>query len=328
MAVNPPAGQKVDYLRLSVTDRCNYRCVYCMPPEGVPFKPHEDILSYEDMGFFVRAAVELGISKVRITGGEPLVRKGLTDLVGLIRAIPGIRDISLTTNGVLLPRYAPGLKAEGLNRVNISVDSLDPARYRKLTRGGSLQAALDGVETALREQLDPVKINVVAMPELLGELEEFVEITRDRPLHVRFIEWMPVGGCGPRTVGEKLTKDRLMAELEKIGAEGAGPLRAVQSPGGWGPARYFRFPGCEGTVGFIGSMSDHFCGECNRLRLTADGKLKNCLFSSHEIDVKPAMQARDREAVLAAVSESLECKTFDKNLLPGRTSRSMSQVGG
>ena len=326
--MNPPAGQIVDYLRLSVTDRCNYRCVYCMPPEGVPFKPHEDILSYEDMAFFVEAAVELGISKVRITGGEPLVRKGTADLVRLIRAIPGIRDISLTTNAVLLPRHAQELKDAGLDRVNISVDSLDPERYRELTRGGSLESALEGVETALRTGLDPVKINVVMMPELLQELPAFVNITRDKPLHVRFIEWMPVGGCGPRSTGEELTKQTALAELQKMGTDGAGPLAAVPSPGGWGPARYYRFPGHKGTIGFIGSMSDHFCGECNRLRLTADGKLKNCLFSSHEVDVRRAMQARDREGVLAAVSESLETKTFDKNFLPGRTSRGMSQVGG
>jgi cyclic pyranopterin phosphate synthase len=326
--LNPPAGQIVDYLRLSVTDRCNFRCVYCMPPEGVPFKPHEDILSYEDMAFFVGAAVELGISKVRITGGEPLVRKGSTDLVRMIRGIPGIRDISLTTNGVLLPRFAEELKAAGLDRVNISVDSLEPERYRALTRGGSLAAALDGVEAALRVKLDPVKINVVMMPEVLEELPAFVDITRDRPLHVRFIEWMPVGGCGPRSAGEALTKDQVMEVLQKLGSKGSGPLKPVPSPGGWGPAHYYRFPGHQGTLGFIGSMSDHFCRECNRLRLTADGKLKNCLFSSHEIDVRAAMQSRDREAVLTAVGQSLECKTFDKNLLPGRTSRGMSQVGG
>lgn len=142
--MNPPAGQIVDYLRLSVTDRCNYRCVYCMPPEGVSFKPHEEILSYEDMVFFVQTAVELGISKVRVTGGEPLVRKGLTDLVGLIHAIPGIRDVSLTTNGVMLPRFAGPLKAAGLDRVNISVDSLEPQRYRALTRGGSLLSPSTG----------------------------------------------------------------------------------------------------------------------------------------------------------------------------------------
>ena len=326
--MNPSAGQVVDYLRLSVTDRCNYRCVYCMPPEGVPFKPHEEILSYEDIAFFVRAAVEMGISKVRVTGGEPLVRRGLPDLIGMIHSLSGIHDISLTTNGVLLPRLAEALRARGLDRVNISLDSLDSARYRLLTRGGSLAAALAGVEAALRFDLKPVKLNVVMMPELMSELSTFVAITRDRPLHVRFIEWMPVGGCGPRSTSDSLAKGEVMAGLRELGAGGLGELEPVASPGGWGPARYYRFPEHKGTVGFIGSVSDHFCGECNRLRLTADGRLKNCLFSSDEIDVRRAVQACDYRAVLAAIGESLEYKTFDKNVLPGRTTRGMSQVGG
>jgi GTP 3',8-cyclase len=327
--MNPPLGQVVDYLRLSVTDRCNYRCVYCMPAEGRPFKPHEEMLSYEDMEFFVRTAVRMGVSKVRLTGGEPLVRKGLPHLVSMIHAIPGIDGISLTTNGVLLTRFAAPLKAAGLDRVNISLDSLDPDRYRELSRGGSLDAALAGVEAALRADLNPVKLNVVMMPDLLAELPAFVAITRDKPLHVRFIEWMPVGGCGPGSTGELLNKDRLVTALEELGAHGLGEFAPVSSPpGGWGPAHYRRFPGHQGTIGFIGSVSDHFCHECNRLRLTADGRLKNCLFSNHEIDVRTAVRARDEDAVLAVIRESLEDKTFDKNVLPGRTSRGMSQVGG
>jgi cyclic pyranopterin phosphate synthase len=295
----------------------------------MPFKPHEEMLSYEDMEFFVRTAVRMGVSKIRLTGGEPLVRKGLPHLVEMIYAIPGIDGISLTTNGALLPRFADSLKAAGLDRVNISLDSLDPDRYRELSRGGSLDAALAGVEAALRADLNPVKLNVVMMPDLLAEIPAFVDITRDKPLHVRFIEWMPVGGCGPGSTGDLLSKDRLVAALQELGAQGLGEFAPVSSPpGGWGPAHYYRFPGHEGTVGFIGSVSDHFCNECNRLRLTADGRLKNCLFSNHEIDVKPAVQARDRDAVLAVIRESLDDKTFDKNVLPGRTSRGMSQVGG
>ncbi len=242
-------GQIVDYLRLSVTDRCNYRCVYCMPPEGVPFKPHDEMLSYEDMAFFVRAAVQMGISKVRVTGGEPLVRRGLPDLIGLLRDIPWIHDISLTTNGVLLPRFVEDLKTRGLDRVNISLDSLDSDRYRRLTRGGSLEATLAGVEAALRSDLSPVKLNVVMMPELLAELPDFVALTKDRPLHVRFIEWMPVGGCGPRSTSESLTKDQVMAALQELGADGSGALEPVASPGGWGPARYYRFHGHRGHPG-------------------------------------------------------------------------------
>ena len=318
----------MDYLRLSVTDRCNFRCVYCMPPEGVPSIPHEDVLSYEDMAFFVKAAVEVGISKVRITGGEPLVRKGLPSLVAMIRAIPEIHDISLTTNGVLLPRFAEELKAAGLDRVNISLDSLDAGRYRELTRGGSLEEAVVGGETALAYNLCPVKLNVVMMPDLLHELPDFVAITRDRPLHVRFIEWMPVGGCGPRSTSDSLTKDEVMAALQELGSAGPGELVAVASPMGWGPARYYRFPGYAGTIGFIGSVSGHFFAECNRLRMTADGRLKNCLFSSEEIEVKDAIQARERERVVARILESLERKSFDKDVETGRASRGMSQVGG
>jgi cyclic pyranopterin phosphate synthase len=317
------AHHTVDYLRLSVTDRCNFRCVYCMPPEGVQFRPHRDILSYEDMAFFVEAAVEVGISKVRLTGGEPLVRRGLPDLVRMLRAVDGVDDVSLTTNGVLLPRFAAGLHMAGLTRVNISLDSLDAERYRRLTRGGSLDRALAGVSAALAEGLQPVKLNVVMMPELLDELNAFLEIARERPVHVRFIEWMPVGGCGPQTGGGALTKDELTAAL-RARAE----LVPVASPGGWGPARYFRFPGHEGTVGFISSVSDHFCAECNRLRVTADGRLKNCLFSSDEVDVREAVRVRDRDATLEAIRESLGRKTFDKDLLPGDTARGMSQIGG
>lgn len=326
--MNPPLGQTVDYLRLSVTDRCNFRCVYCMPPEGVPFKAHDEMLTYEEMVFFVEAATEVGISKVRITGGEPLVRRGLPELIGLIHGLTGISDISLTTNGVLLPRFAQELKAQGLNRVNISLDSLKPARYRELTRGGSLRAALEGVEAALEHGLEPVKLNVVMMPEVLAELSAFVELTKDRPLHVRFIEWMPVGGCGPRTSGESLSKAEMMEALDVLGVGGLGPLDPVDSPGGWGPARYYRFSGYAGTIGFIGSVSDHFCAECNRLRITADGRLKNCLFSSDEVDARPAIRARDREGVIKAIHASLEDKTFDKNVLTGPASRGMSQVGG
>lgn len=313
----------VDYLRLAVTDRCNLRCVYCMPPEGVPFKQHDEILSYEEMAFFVAAAVEVGISKVRLTGGEPLVRRGVADLVRLIANTPGVDDISLTTNGLLLAPMAASLAEAGLSRVNVSLDSLDPARFQALTRGGLVAQTLEGIRAALEQRLHPVKVNAVLMPETLDELEAFVALTRDRPIHVRFIEWMPVGGCGPQTAERPVTKAEVLVALRAL-----GELVPVASPGGWGPARYFRFPGHKGTVGFISSVSDHFCNECNRLRLTADGRLKNCLFSNDEVDVRPAVRARDRVATLAAIRASLGRKTFDKLSLPGRSTRGMSQIGG
>lgn len=313
----------VDYLRLAVTDRCNLRCVYCMPPEGVAFKQHKEILSYEDMAFFVAAAVQVGISKVRLTGGEPLVRRGVADLVRLLAGIPGVDDISLTTNGLLLTPMVASLAGAGLSRVNVSLDSLDPVRFQALTRGGSVERVLEGIQAALACGLHPVKVNAVLMVETLRELEAFVALTRDQPIHVRFIEWMPVGGCGPQTAERPLTKAEALVALRALGA-----LEPVASPGGWGPARYFRFPGHEGTVGFISSVSDHFCSECNRLRLTADGRLKNCLFSNDEVDVRPAVRARDRVATLAAIRDSLGRKTFDKLSLPGRSTRGMSQIGG
>jgi cyclic pyranopterin phosphate synthase len=323
-AAGAAAGPRtVDYLRLSVTDRCNFRCVYCMPAEGVSFKPHDEILSYEDMAFFVGVAVELGISKVRLTGGEPLVRKGVADLVGLLRAIDGVEDVSLTTNGTLLPQFAAELKAAGLSRVNISLDSLDPDRYLLLSRGGDLSRALAGVQAALDHDLQPVKINAVMLPELLGELAAFAELTRERPLHVRFIEWMPVGSCGPRTEAEMLSRADLTAALA-----GLGDLVDVVPPRGFGPAEYSRLAGHVGTIGFISSVSGHFCDDCNRLRLTADGKLRSCLFSDDELDVRAAVRARDRGATLARMRSVLADKTFDKRVVPVVNTRGMSQIGG
>ena len=270
----------------------------------------------------------MGITKVRITGGEPLVRLGLPDLVSMIRAIPAIKDISLTTNGVLLPKFAKELKERGLDRVNISLDSLDPERYRSLTRGGSLDAALAGIEAAFEHDLQPVKINVVMMPELMDELSGFrgahQRTSSSRPLHR-----MDAGGRLWAPLGERsLHQTEVMAALEELAADGLRGAHAGAVPRRLG-ARPLLPPGrSRGHMGFIGSVSGHFCAECNRLRLTADGRLKNCLFSSDEIEVGPAIRARDEAAVLAVIRHSLEHKTFDKNVLPGQTTRSMSQVGG
>lgn len=315
--------RRVDYLRLSVTDRCNLRCVYCMPPEGVPFRPHEEILSYEEQRLFVEVAMETGISKVRITGGEPLVRRDLPELVHMLSGLEGLDDISLTTNGLLLPRLAPLLKDSGLKRVNISLDSVDPERYAYLTRGGSLEQAVRGVEAALENDLTPVKLNAVMMPETLDEVDDFVRLTRDRPLHVRFIEWMPVGGCGPRPVGGAVLRDQVLEKLAEF-----EDLRPEESPGGSGPARYYRLDGYAGTIGFISSVSDHFCGQCNRLRLTADGRLRSCLFSDEEIDVRSALAAGDREATAEAIRSSLSGKSFDRDKAGGQGNRTMSEIGG
>jgi len=311
---------RVDYLRLSITDRCNLRCTYCMPPEGVPARAHADILSYEEMAAFTRVAAACGISKVRITGGEPLVRHGCTDLVALLARTGGIEDISLTTNGLLLPRYAHGLREAGLHRVNISLDSLDERRFAAITRGGRLDDALAGLDAAFAAGFTPVKVNTLLLEGIEDELPAFVELTRRREVHVRFIEFMPLdrrlGGSGC-LVPAPAVLQRLRELYELVPHE--GPL-------GHGPAQYWHVPGSPGTIGFIAGVSEHFCASCNRLRLTADGRLRTCLFSGDETAVRPliARPAELRETILAAVSG----KSFDRRAEQRANERAMSQIGG
>ena len=310
----------VDYLRLSVTDRCNLRCRYCMPAEGVPPRSHADILSYEELVAFTRVAVAAGISKVRITGGEPLVRKGLTGFVAALAAVPGIADIALTTNALLLPRLAGELRAAGLQRVNISIDSLRPERYAAITRGGKLADALAGLGAAQEAGFTPVKLNVVLLPGVEDELADFVALTRDQGIHVRFIEYMPLDRRyveGDGFVPAALVLERLRSAYR---------LTPAERPYGHGPATYWRVGDAPGTLGFIAGVSDHFCAACTRLRLTADGRLKTCLFSGEEIDVRPLIGRPDELA--AVLLQALRGKTFDKRAERLANQRAMSQIGG
>lgn len=266
--------REITYLRVSITDLCNLRCRYCMP-EGVCQVRHEDILSFEEIMEIVSAAAELGVRKVRITGGEPLVRKNCVDLVRMVSAIPGIEEVDMTTNGVLLSRDAAALKAAGLKRVNISLDSLDPEKYAHITGGGSLQDALSGIKAAFDAGLTPVKINTV----LIGgfnddEIPAFVELTHSYPVELRFIELMPMGGQFGKAAyvpGSRV--------LEMVPA-----LEPIQDDGG--VAQLYRLPEGKGRVGLISPLSRHFCGTCNRLRLTSEGNLKPCLHSNQEILVR------------------------------------------
>ncbi len=320
---NAIAGNKsrtIDYLRISITDRCNSRCIYCLPPGGVQRREERDLLSFEEIVSFTNAAVATGVSRVRITGGEPLVRPGSAELIGRLAGIEGIRDLSLTTNGSLLSRHASGLKAAGLSRINISIDSLSPERFSQLTGGANLGPVLDGLESVLAAGFAPVKVNAVSLPGIEDDLDEFVKLARELPVHVRFIEFMPIG----KRVGglwKFVSRKRLLQKLQ-----GYGRLKPVASPGGAGPARYFQFDGARGTIGFISSMSDHFCAGCNRLRLTADGYLRNCLFSEEEIFVKPYF-AGGRGALSRVILDSMNSKKFDRRIVnPGE--RTMSQIGG
>lgn len=332
-------GRTIDYLRISLTDRCNFRCIYCMPEEGVQSLAHEDILRIEEIERVVRAAAGLGIRSVRLTGGEPLVRKGVVDLIRSISNTPGIENISMTTNGTLLPQMAGELKQAGLSRVNISLDTLDPEQFKFITRRGTLDQALDGIEAALAAGFDPVKINAVAVRSLDQDFLAFAKLSIDRPLHVRFIEYMPVGessgshGCGWGKEDVVPSEELFDIINERARAEGLPELVSARddAPLGWGPARYFEFPGAQGTVGFISPLSRHFCGECNRLRLTADGKLRPCLFSDEEFDVRAALRADAEaggdEAVRAVFAQALGAKPDEHHDKVG-TERGMSQIGG
>jgi len=317
----------INYLRISVTDRCNLRCIYCMPTEGVSLMSHSDILSYEEICTVAQAAAELGLNKIRITGGEPLVRLGLPRLVQMLAQIEAIDDIALTTNGVLLGDYATELKQAGLNRVNVSLDTLKPDRFRRITRGESnLSQVLEGIEAARGVGLEPVKLNMVVMSGINDdELLDFAARTITEDWHVRFIELMPVAGEGydaPRFVSATEMRKRLepMGELEPC------------LPGiGNGPAKYFRLPQAKGTIGFITPVSEHFCFDCNRMRLTADGKLRPCLLSDYEIDLKqPLRDGISRTGLKKLFRQAVADKPLRHQLAKGQvpTRRPFSHVGG
>ncbi|MBB3170366.1 GTP 3',8-cyclase MoaA [Parvibacter caecicola] len=328
-------GRIIDYLRISLTDRCNFRCIYCMPDEGVAQLSHSDILRMEEIERLVAVAAKLGVRKIRLTGGEPLVRKGVVGLVEKISATEGIDNVSITTNGVLLPSMVDDLKAAGLARVNISLDTLDEEQFKMITRCGQLETTMAGIEAALSAGLDPVKINCVAVKSLNQDFLGFAKMTIDRPLHVRFIEYMPVGksagadgtGWGKRDV---IPSEELLGIInQRAVAEGMEPLQPAgeKRPEGWGPARYFQFPGAKGTVGFISPLSRHFCGECNRLRLTAEGKVRPCLFSDEEYDVREALRNGSDADVEAVLLAALGAKPDEHHNKVG-TERRMSQIGG
>lgn len=326
-------GRSIEYLRVSVTDRCNLRCVYCMPPQGVPWRRRQAILSLEQIVQVVEAAAGLGVRQVRLTGGEPLARKGIVHLVAGIAATPGIEDVAITTNAVLLGRFAGELAAAGLSRVNISLDSLRPDRFRRITRLGKIDQVWQGIEAAERAGLTPLKINMVVVRGLNDdELLDFARLTYDRQWHVRFIEVMPVGngldwGPGMPAAGERFVS---VGEMQQRLA-GLGPLVPVSGPRGTGPARYFRLPGAQGTIGFISPLSEHFCATCNRLRLTADGWLRPCLFSDRAVHLKPALDAAAGVAeVQALIRQAINIKPRERPLPPavGTPDAAMSAIGG
>ena len=327
-------GRTIDYLRISVTERCNFRCVYCMPEEGIALRPHTEMLSYDDIERLVRIATSFGIRRLRLTGGEPLARRGIEELVARLTAIPGIEAVALTTNGALLPAKAEALKAAGLSRVNISLDTLDPVKFAEVTRRGRLEDTLAGIDAALAAGFDPVKVNCVAVKSLEQDFTAFAKMTIDRPLHIRFIEFMPIGdtGCGGTNwTSEDIIPsiqllERINAGLRSEGLPALVPARE-KSPVTWGPAQSFHIPGAQGTVGFITPMTNHFCGACNRVRVTADGKLRPCLFSDREYDALDILRNGTDDDVARILQTVIQMKPADHNDIVG-TERGMSQIGG
>lgn len=323
-------GRRLTYLRVSVTDRCNLRCLYCLPADAkFPFGDR-DFLSPADFERIVGALVRLGVRRVRLTGGEPLIRKDLLEIVRRIKALPGVENLALSTNGTELERLAPALLEAGVDRVNVSLDSLDPELFRELTRRGDLEEVWRGVEKALEVGLHPVKLNAVLMQDNLADVKRLVALTLDRPLAVRFIEMMPTGVNQHLQPGKQVSCDvarqrieERFGPLEPLGEDEAGPRT--------GPARAFRLQGAVGTVGFITPLSHTFCADCNRLRLTARGELRLCLFADRVHPLRPLLSAPDSDAALEAeILRVLQDKPAEHMLTQGNFGNlaSFMQIGG
>jgi cyclic pyranopterin phosphate synthase len=309
-------GRVIDYLRISVTDLCNLRCLYCMPEKGVEKREHKDILSVEEIEEIVSAAVDLGVTKVRVTGGEPLVRRGILEICRRIGAIPGVEKLCMTTNGVLLKKHAAQLFDAGVTRLNISLDTLDREKYSQLTRMGTLEDVLGGIDEVFRVGFSEIKINTVLMGGVNDdEIRDIAALTKDRNIHVRFIELMPIGECAQWGPERFISNERVLEELP-----------ALEEAGVAGVARIYRLPEHRGTVGLISPISSHFCPSCNRIRVTADGRLKPCLHSAEEINLR-GLQGEELRHVM---SEAIFGKPHRHHLDEAASSslRHMNEIGG
>ncbi|WP_127588402.1 GTP 3',8-cyclase MoaA [Paenibacillus koleovorans] len=325
-------GRVHDYLRISVTDRCNLRCVYCMPEEGMEFEPDERILTFEEIAEVVGVLARLGVRKLRITGGEPLVRKHLEQLIAMLSAIPGIEDIALTTNGIFLAPRAERLRAAGVTRVNISLDSLRADRFAMITRGGDIRKVLASLEESVRVGFQPIKLNVVLMKGVNDdEIADFLAMTLERDLTVRFIEYMPIGHEDDGWRNKYVPLSAVMDVCAERGwtADASGEVY------GNGPSRNYRIRGAAGSFGLIHPVSDHFCETCNRLRLTADGSIKPCLYWTDEFNVRKHMG--DEQAMRELFFRALDIKPLNHEMAQvlaleaqshTPTARRMSQIGG
>jgi cyclic pyranopterin phosphate synthase len=329
-----PFKRRITYLRISVTDRCNLRCRYCMPDIHIRFLPREKVLSFEETETIVRVMARLGVRSLRLTGGEPTVRTGIVELVARLKAIPGIEEVAMTTNGMLLAKLAKPLKAAGLDRINISLDTLKPERFKFITQFGDFQTVWDGILAAEEAGLEPIKLNAVVMRGVNDdEVVDLAALTLEHPWHVRFIEWMPFGEDGAEVYridgisNAFMPLTKVKARLEEV----FGPLEPAEVQGN-GPAKSFKIRGARATIGFIRPITEeHFCARCNKVRLTADGKLRLCLLTDHEIDLMGPLRAGLDEAGLegllrAAIQTKPERHLVNEGIIPNL--RRMIQIGG
>lgn len=321
-------NRRVTYLRLSVTDRCNMKCRYCMPEEGVKFVPKEELLTLEELHRAVRVMTQLGVNHVRITGGEPLLRNGITKLIKAISDLPGIEDLSMTTNGYLLGSMAKPLKDSGLRRINISLDSLDRERFHQMTRLDSLDRVLRGIDAAIEVGFNPVKVNAVIVRGFNDvEIMDFVRLAKEKPIEMRFIEFMPIG---PETSwNEKHVVSS--AELRQI-IQKEISLEPIPRKDRISPADTFRIPGGKGSLGFISPLTEHFCADCNRFRLSATGGIRTCLFNEEDVSIREALRKyKDDDEVIRQLFKAADLKPekHEPNLEKlQQTSAYMSQIGG
>lgn len=315
-------GREINYLRISVTDLCNLRCRYCIPEEGIIKKCHSDILSMEEIEEIVKVSTKLGVNKVRLTGGEPLVRRGIVGLVQKISEIPGINEVALTTNGTLLGQYAKELKKAGLKRVNISLDTLQEDRYEYITNGGRLKNVLEGIRVAKEVGLTPLKLNVVLVKGFNDdEIDDFINLTIENEYDIRFIELMPIGDNGDWSKEHSISNNIVLEKYPN--------LIPIINKDKSSPAQHYKLPGAKGRVGLINPISSHFCSSCNRIRLTADGKIKPCLHSNDEVDIKTVL--REKGDILPIIAKAVKIKPKEhhmneKNYSP--IDREMIQIGG
>jgi len=322
-------GRRINYLRIAVTDRCNLRCVYCLPQSGVHWQPLQDQLTVDEIVQVATTAAQLGVERIRLTGGEPLVHPHIVEIVAHLATIPGIQEVSLTTNGMLLERLASPLANAGLKRVNVSLDTLDADKFTRITRGGNIDRVWRGIAAAEAAQLAPLKLNTVVVKGLNSdELPALARLTIDRPWHIRFIELMPIGNAQDWGDGFPKLPDRYLPVKDIRACLDAYELRPELPPQGNGPARTFRIPGAQGTVGFISPVGEHFCQACNRLRLTADGFLRPCLLKEGEINVREALRAGS--SLSPFFQQAVESKPQCHELFLDHVShvRHMAQIGG